>query len=275
MEKINLSLNPKPVALITGASSGIGMACAFEFAKQGYNLALAARNIETLQKLTDQLNELGCQALAIKTDVSDPKQCETFVNTAYLHFNRIDVLINNAGISMRALFSQLNLQVIQQVMDVNFWGMVYCTKAALPHLLKQNGSVIGISSVAGFVGLPGRTGYSASKFAMEGFLYALRTENLKTGLHVGVVAPGYTASNIRNSALNQNAQSQAESPFDESKLMSAEEVAKEIYLVVKKRKRFVVLTAQGKLAFWLSKIAPKLVEILTFNTVKKEKDSPF
>jgi short-subunit dehydrogenase len=268
-------LNHKPVVIITGASSGIGEACAYAFADAGYAIVLAARNKEKLNNVCQKIKNKNGAAIAVATDVSIEADCRNLITTVVNTFGRVDVLINNAGISMRALFNELDLNVIKQVMDINFWGMVYCTKYALPYLLKTRGSVIGISSVAGFVGLPGRTGYSASKFAMHGFLNALRCENIPNNLHVGIVAPGYTASNIRNTALDKSGNSQAESPLNESKLMPAETVAKEILQCVKQRKNLVVLTTQGKLAFLLSKFFPKLLDRLTYNTIRKEKDSPF
>jgi short-subunit dehydrogenase len=145
----------------------------------------------------------------------------------------------------------------------------------MPYLLKEKGSVLGVSSIAGIKGLPGRIGYSASKFAMNGFMEALRIENLKTGLHVGVICPGYTASNIRNAALNKDAKQQAESPFDESKLMPAETVADYMVKMVEKRQNNLVLTTQGKLIQWLNKFLPNWVDSLVYKTVAKEKDSPF
>jgi short-subunit dehydrogenase len=176
---------------------------------------------------------------------------------------------------MRALFADLDLAVLKQIMDINFWGTVYCSKYAMPHLLKEKGSILGVNSIAGIKGLPGRTGYSASKFAMNGFMEALRIENLKTGLHVGVICPGYTASNIRNAALNKDANQQAESPFDESKLMPAETVADYMVKMVLQRQNNLVLTTQGKLTQWLNKFFPNLVDSLVYKTLAKEKDSPF
>lgn len=263
------------VVIITGASSGIGEACAYAFAKQGAKVVLAARSIEKLNHVKQQCEALGAQTLLVKCDVSLEDDCKNLIHQTVAQFKTIDVLINNAGISMRALFADLDLVVLKQVMDINFWGTVYCTKYALPYLLAQKGSVIGISSVAGFKGLPGRTGYSASKFAMEGFMESLRIENLKTGLHVGVMRPGYTASNIRNAALNKDAKSQAESPFDESKLMSAEAVADYILNMINTRKAEQVLTLQGKLSFFLQKFVPRVLDKLVYNTIAKEKDSPF
>ena len=263
------------VVIITGASSGIGEACAYAFAKQGAKVVLAARSIDRLNHVKQSCEALGAQALLVKCDVTLEVDCKELINQTVAQFKTIDILINNAGISMRALFVDLDLAVLKQVMDINFWGTVYCTKYAMPYLLAQKGSVIGISSVAGFKGLPGRTGYSASKFAMEGFMESLRIENLKTGLHVGVMRPGYTASNIRNAALNKDAKSQAESPFDESKLMSAEAVADYILNMIKTKKAEQVLTLQGKLSFLLQKFVPRILDNLVYNTIAKEKDSPF
>jgi short-subunit dehydrogenase len=263
------------VVIITGASSGIGEACAYAFAKQGAKVVLAARSIDKLNHVKQQCEALGAQTLLVQCDVSLEEDCKNLINQTVAQFKTIDILINNAGISMRALFADLDLAVLKQVMDINFWGTVYCTKYAMPYLLAQKGSVIGISSVAGFKGLPGRTGYSASKFAMEGFMESLRIENLKTGLHVGVMRPGYTASNIRNAALNKDAKSQVESPFDESKLMSAEAVADYILNMIKTKKAEQVLTLQGKLSFLLQKFVPRILDKLVYNTIAKEKDSPF
>lgn len=260
--------------IITGASSGIGKACAIAFGKRGANIVISGRNKENLEQAAQELQKTGAQILAVTGDVSNEEDCKLLIEKTIEQFGGIDILINNAGISMRALFKDLQLDVIRKVMDINFWGTVYCTKYALPYLLKTKGSVVGISSIAGYNGLPGRTGYSASKFAMQGFLDALRIENLKTGLHVLVACPGYTASNVRNAALVADGSSQGESPRDEEKMMSAEEVAEEIVRAVEKRKRTIVLTGQGKLAVWMNKFFPALTDKLVFNAVAKEGDIP-
>lgn len=176
---------------------------------------------------------------------------------------------------MRALFQDLDLEVIKQVMDINFYGTVYVTKYALPYILKTKGSVIGVSSIAGYRGLPGRTGYSASKFAMQGFLEALRTEVMHQGVHVMVACPGFTASNIRNTALNAQGNVQGESPRAEEKMMTAEEVAARILKATEKRQREVIMTSQGKLTVFLNKWLPGLTDKLVYNVMAKEKDSPF
>jgi short-subunit dehydrogenase len=264
------------VVIITGASSGIGLACAREFAAKGALLSLAARSIDKLELLSEELKSSGHQVVITKTDVSSELDCNNLIIRTIQEFGRIDILVNNAGISMRALFKDLDLEVMKQVMDINFWGTVYCTKHALPYLLEAKGSVVGISSIAGYVGLPGRTGYSASKFAMHGFLESLRCENLKTGLHVLVAAPGFTASNIRKAALTANGTSQGETPRKEEKMMSAEEVATHLYRAITKRKRTLILTfKEGKLTVFLKKIAPALLDKMAYNHMAKEPDSPF
>lgn len=262
------------VVVITGASSGIGRALAFEFASRGAKLVLAARRIDRLQELEKELP--NTEILSVQADVSVEDDCRNLIEQAVQRFGAIDVLINNAGISMRALFSELDLSVMKRLMDVNFWGTVYCTKYAMPSLLKSKGSVVGVISIAGYIGLPGRTGYSASKYAIRGFLDALRTENLKTGLHVLVAAPGFTASEVRQVALTASGTQQGETPRDESKMMSSEECARHIANATVKRKRELILTfTEGKLTVFLGKFMPKLLDKLSYNHMAKEPDSPF
>lgn len=265
----------KKVVIITGASSGIGKAMAFEAASRGASLMLAARNIKKLEALSLILEKDNIPVKICQTDVSVMSDCEHLIAETVKAYGQIDVLINNAGISMRALFVDTDTAVLQRLMDVNFWGAVYCTKFALPYLLTQKGSVAGISSVAGIKGLPARTGYSASKFAMQGFMESLRIENLYTGLHVLMAYPGFTASNIRNTALAADGSQQGESPRDESKMMSAEEVAIHVINAIEKRKRTLVLTSQGKLTVMLNTFFPALVDKLVYNHMAKEPDAPF
>ena len=267
-----MNLKNKTV-IITGASSGIGKSCAEQFAKKGANLVLGARQYVTLCEVAQDLEKrYGIRAIAVQCDVSIESDCKDLIDQANNSFKRIDVLINNAGISMRALFKDLDLLVLKNLMDVNFWGAVYCTKYALPELLKNQGSVVGVSSIAGYRGLPGRTGYSASKFALNGFLESLRVENLKTGLHVMIASPGFTASNIRNVALAKDGTSQGETSMDEAKMMSSDQVAEIIVKGVEQRKRSLVMTAQGKLTVFLNKILPAWLDGLVYNHFTKEKD---
>ncbi|MGV8879901.1 MAG: SDR family oxidoreductase [Sphingobacteriaceae bacterium] len=262
------------IVVITGASSGIGRALAEEFAKRGANLVLGARQYVTLCEIASELeNKFQVRVVAVACDVVKEEDCAHLICQAILTFGSIDVLINNAGISMRALFKDLDLVVLRKLMDVNFWGTVYCTKYAMPELLKSKGSVVGISSIAGFKGLPGRTGYSASKFAMNGFLDALRVENLKTGLHVMTACPGFTASNIRKTALAKDGTSHGETSMEEDKMMTAEEVARIIADGVVQRKRMLIMTGQGKLTVFLSKFLPAWLDKKVYALFTKEKDA--
>ena len=261
--------------IITGASSGIGKSLAIELANRGANLVLGSRQYVALCELTEQLeNQYAIQALAVQCDVAVEEDCAQLIRQTLLKFGRIDVLVNNAGISMRALFKDItDLNVLKRVMDVNFWGTVYCTKYAMPEILKTKGSIVGVSSIAGYKGLPGRSGYSASKFALNGFLDVLRVENLKTGVHVLTASPGFTTSNIRNTALSKDGSEQGESTLDEDKMMSSEEVAKIIADGIENRSRTLVMTGQGKLTVALSKFLPGLLDELVYNTIAKEKNS--
>lgn len=261
--------------VITGASSGIGMALAREYGELGANVVAGARNEESLKELTEEITEKGGKAVYAVTDVSKEDDCKKLVEKAVGTFGGIDVLICNAGISMRALFDDLDLSVLHRLMDVNFWGTVYCAKYALPWLQKSKGSVVGVSSVAGIHGLPGRTGYSASKYAMTGFLETVRIENLKKGLHVMIACPGFTASNVRFSALTADGSSQGESPRAEDKMMTAEEAAHRIIKGVAKRKRTVLMDFNGRATTQIKKIWPSFLDRMFYNHMAKEPDSPF
>jgi len=262
------------VIIITGASSGIGKACAIEFARDGAKVVLAARNRDKLKQVEYEINHMGGTAFSVPTDVSIIDDCKTLINSTIKKHGKIDILINNAGISMRAAFDDVDLEVMRELMDTNFYGAVYCTKFALPYLQKQKGTVIGISSISGLAPLPGRTAYTASKHAMDGFLNSLRQENRRKGLNVLIVHPGFTESNIRNAALNSDGNPQNESPRDESRMMSSEKVAQHICRAIKKRNRDLVLTPEGRMVVWLHKNFPDIADRIILNEMSKEKDSP-
>jgi dehydrogenase/reductase SDR family member 7B len=262
------------VVIITGASSGIGKALAFSFGKEGAKIVITGRKREPLMEVSNELSKIGIDNLPIISDVSIKSDNIDVVNKTVEKYGKIDILINNAGISMRSMFEDCEVDVIKKVMDINFYGTVYATKYALPHIKATKGSIVGISSIAGYRGLPVRSGYSASKFAMNGFLEALRTELLHTGVHVLTACPGFTQSNIRVASLGSDGNSKGESMRDEGNMMSSEEVAERILKAVKNRDRDMVLTLQGKFVVFLNKWLPKLTDKLTFNTLAKEKDSP-
>ncbi|MBN2274381.1 MAG: SDR family oxidoreductase [Bacteroidales bacterium] len=262
------------VVIITGSSSGIGLATAVKFAKMGSKVVLAARSYDLIRSEADKLKEAGYEAFACKTDVTNENDCLNLIETTIEKYGCVNVLVNNAGISMRALFKDVDVAVMKRLFDVNFWGAVYCTKYALPHLIRSHGSVVGVSSVAGFIGLPGRTAYSASKYALHGFLETLRIENLKNGLHVLILCAGFTRSDIRKKALLADGTQQGFTPREEEKMMTPEQVANAIYQAVKYRRNYRILTLEGKLTAMVKRIAPRFLEYAAYLKMKREPDSP-
>ena len=268
------------VIIVTGASSGIGLASVRKFASLGAKVVLAARSLDKLEKIASDLNQKfaahNSQLIAhcIKTDVTKEEDCKNLIDQTVRHFGKIDVLVNNAGISMRAVFKDLDLTVMKSLMDTNFWGTVYCTKYALPYLLKSKGSVVGVISTAGYVGLPARTGYSASKFAVRGFLETLRIEHLYDGLHVMIFAPGFTTSNIRNVALTADGSPQGETPRNEERMMSAERVARIMARGIMKKKTHMVLTPLGKATLIANRRLPRMADRMEYKMMANEPDSP-
>lgn len=248
------------VVVITGGSDGIGKALVELYLHKGAKVATCARNYQKLYQL--QSAHTGKPLFIHATDVSKEIDCRGFINAVIKEFGTIDILVNNAGVSMRALVQDVDLDTIRRVMDINFWGTVYCTKFALDHIIKNKGTIVGVSSIAGYRGLPGRSGYSASKYAVNGWLEALRTELLESGTNVMWVCPGFTSSNIRNAALNSKGESQGESPMDEGAMMSSEECAEHIATAIEKRKRTLVLTFTGKRAVFMNKFFPSLADKL-------------
>lgn len=256
------------IVVITGGSDGIGKALVAQFLTLGAKVATCGRNENKLNAL---VNEFSTNALFIsKVDISQQNESDTFIKQVLDKWGKIDILINNAGISMRALVSEVSVQTLQSVMDINFWGTVYCTKAALSSIQENKGVIVGVSSIAGYRGLPGRSGYSASKFALNGWLEALKTELYGSGTHVMWVCPGFTTSNIRNAALDKNAKAQGESPMDEGSMMSAEDCATHIIKAIEKRKRILILTFTGKRTVFMNKYFPAWADKLVHRFFFKE-----
>ena len=246
------TLNGK-TAMVSGASSGIGKALALELLQRGYNVSLSARRDYMITEYLQQSlapEEMNQRCLVVKTDVSREEDCKNWVEQTIAKFGRIDALVNNAGISMRGLFSECKLDVLRRLMDVNFWGTTYCSYYAIEHLLKTKGSLVGISSIAGYQSLPGRAAYSASKAAIQALLKTIRIENKKKG-------------------------PQGETPRDESKMMTAEKVAHLIANGMEHRKRSLILTPLGRLTVFVGKFWPKLTEDVSYAYMAKEPNSPF
>jgi short-subunit dehydrogenase len=251
------------VVAITGGSDGIGKALIELLLPMGAKVATCARNQDKLYDL--QIRHSTLPLHCVVADVSNYNDCSLFITSTIKQFGGIDILINNAGISMRTLLKDSELEVFKKVMDINYFGTVYCTKLALESIIERKGTIVGVSSIAGYRGLPGRSGYSASKFALNGWLEAIRTELMDDGVNVMWVCPGFTKSNIRNAALNGKALSQKESPLNESELMTAQDCAIHILKAIEKRKRTLVLTFKGKQTVFLNKFFPALTDRLTRN----------
>lgn len=248
------------VVIITGGSEGIGKALVDAFLQMGAKVATCGRNYDKLYLLQSQYS--GKPLMIHTADVSKEQDCIHFIQLVIQQFGTIDVLINNAGVSMRSLVAEVELDTLRKVMDINFWGTVYCTKLALPYIIKNSGTVVGVSSIAGYRGLPGRSGYSASKYAVHGWLESLRTELLSSGANIMWVCPGFTISNIRNAALNSKGNVQGESFMSEGKMMPADKCAVYIINAILKRKRTLVLTFQGKQTVFLNRFLPSLADKL-------------
>ncbi|KIC92734.1 SDR family oxidoreductase [Flavihumibacter solisilvae] len=256
-----MSFFTNKVVAITGGSEGIGKAVIDALVPLGAKIATCGRSYDKLYNL--QMEYTNVMMHTVVADVSEEQDCRKFIESTIDTFGGIDILINNAGISMRALFEDVDLSVFRKVMDVNFMGSVYCTRFALPSLISRRGVIVGISSIAGYRGLPGRSAYSASKFALQGWLEALRTELIDKQVHVMWVSPGFTASNIRHAALNAKSESHGETPMDESKMMTAAECAQLILQAIEKRKRSVVLTFTGKRTVLMNRFFPSWADKLT------------
>ena len=246
------------VVIVTGGTDGIGKALVEELLAAGAKVATCGRDHDKLYRLQSDYPSYHLHTMV--ADVSSENDCRRFIETTTKFFGGVDILINNAGISMRAVLKEASIDVIRKVMAINFFGAVYCTKYALDSILERKGTIVGVSSIAGYRGLPGRSGYSASKYALQGWLEAIRTELMGDGVHVMWVCPGFTTSNIRNAALNKDGSSHGESPMDEGSMMTAEECARHILRAIQKKKRTLVLTFTGKRTVFMNKFFPGLAD---------------
>jgi short-subunit dehydrogenase len=265
-----------PNIIITGASDGIGAEIARQLARRhGLQalLVLAARNTSGLQSVAAECKALGARTLILPTDVTVQEQCKHLIETTVRECGGVDILVNNAGVSAHALLEDVpqdKLGWYHDLMQVNFWGSVYCTHAALPYLKESHGRIVAVSSLAGLVGVPGRTAYSASKFAMTGFFEALRTELHGSGVSVTIAYPGVVDTRIRVNGLNALGEKAGLSGLKETSAMTVHECARQIVYAMVRRRREVVMTAQGKLGRWLKMLAPGLVDRMAMAAVKPD-----
>jgi short-subunit dehydrogenase len=256
--------------IIAGASDGIGRELALMLAEQGAWLSLAARNTEKLQEAAGRCRRRGGNAVMIPTDVAEQSQCKDLIERTVSAYGRIDVLINNAGISMWARFDEIpDLSLIERIMRVNYFGSVYCTHYALPYLKETQGRIIGISSLTGRTGVPTRSGYAASKHAMAGFFDTLRIELADYGATVTMIYPGFVATEVRQRAFAMDGKPLGLSPVREDEVMTVETCARLIVQAAAQRKRELVMTLQGKLGMLLKPIAPALVDRMARKAIEK------
>jgi short-subunit dehydrogenase len=258
------------VVAITGASKGIGAELARQLAAKGARLVLAARNEAELEEVAKKCRGLGAAVVNVKADVSLERECQAIVAGAVLAFGRLDVLVNNAGISMWAKFEDIeDLSILERIMKVNYMGAVYCTRHALPHLRQSRGLLVGVASLAGKVGVPTRTGYSASKHAMTGFFDSLRIELDGSGVDVTMIYPGFVSTGIRENAAGPDGKPIQVSPVKEGEVMSVEDCAARIVTAIERREREVVMTARGKIGLWLKLVAPGLIDRIARRAIEQ------
>lgn len=246
------------VIIITGASAGIGKSLSQQLGKMGAKVVLAARDEGALNSLSAEIPG----SLVVPTDVTDSEACKHLIERTLDHFGRLDILVNNAGLSMWTLFDQItDLSIFSRIMQVNYLGSVYCTHYALPHLKQSKGLIVAISSLAGKTGVPTRSGYSASKHAMQGFFDTLRIELMGSGVDVCVVSPGFVQSEIRSRALGPDGKPLGKSPIDEPGVMPVEDCAAQIIAAMQARKRELIMgSLRIRIGMWLRLIAPSIVD---------------
>jgi NAD(P)-dependent dehydrogenase (short-subunit alcohol dehydrogenase family) len=260
------------VVLITGASSGIGREMARQLARQGARLVLAARRETELTAVAEECRALGpqdLQVLVVPTDVSEPAQCEALVRQTVDRFGRIDMLVNNAGVTMWARFDEVKeLSIFDKIIRTNYLGSVYCTYFALPYLKQTRGRIVAVSSLAGKNGVPTRSGYAASKHAMAGFFDSLRIELAGSGVSVTVIYPGFVATGVQARAFDVTGKPLGKNPVQVAKVMQTDECAAIILRAAARRQREEVMELRGKLGLWIKLVFPGLVDRIAARAIQ-------
>ncbi len=258
------------VVVVTGASSGIGRALCLELAPQRPRLVLAARDAARLDEVARECRARGAETLVVPTDVSLESECRRLAARAVETFGGLDVLVNNAGASMWARFDECSdLSVYETLMRVNYFGCVWLTHAALPHLRARRGRIGVIASLAGLTGVPTRTGYAASKHAVFGFFDSLRIELQGSGVSVTLVAPDFVVSEIHRRSLGPDGRPLGTSPMQESRLMTAEECARLSWRAIAARRRLAILSLRGRLGRFVRLVAPGAIDFIARRAVTR------
>ena len=258
------------VVVLTGASEGIGRALALSMASARARLVLAARNAERLASLSEECIARGAEVLCVPTDVAQRADCTALIDAARARFGAIDVLLHNAGSTMWSRLDELeDPELLERLMRTNYLGAAWLTWRALPALVAARGRIVAISSLAGLVGVPTRTGYSASKHALFGFFDSLRIELADKGVSVTVVAPAFVRSEIHRRAIGPDGKPLGVSPMKEAKIMTAEECAAIILRGTLQRRRLVLTTPLAHAMRWLKLLAPGLVDRLAARAIRR------
>ncbi|MAK07073.1 MAG: SDR family oxidoreductase [Pelagibacteraceae bacterium TMED267] len=261
------------VVVITGGSSGIGEALAYKFCEENFDVVIGGTNREKIKSVISNINEKGGRGEGISHDVSSSDDVKKMVDLAVNKFGRIDVLICNAGISIRSLFEDVDIKTFEKLFGINFLGSVYSVKYSLPHIIQSSGSIIAISSLNGFIATPTRTAYVSSKHAIQGFFDSLRLELQRKNVHVMVASPGYVHSNFRKNTLKSDGKKEGETSRDNAKMMSPEEVAEKVFRGYVTKKRDLIFTFRGKLAHLIKNWFPKVADRLAYNEILNERES--
>lgn len=258
------------VVVITGGSSGIGRELAYQLSAQGALLVLAARDPVLLDAVAAECRRRGARAISVPTDVSVEAECAALIARAVEEYGRIDTLVNNAGISMRARFEELgSTEPIERIMRINYFGSVYCTWYALPHLKRTRGRIVVVSSLAGKTGVPTLSAYAASKHAVAGFFESLRTEIAGDGVSITIAYPGFVATDIATRAIGPGGNTLGVRNVVKSRAMPVEECATRIIEASSSRRRELVMTARGKIGLWLKLMVPRTVDRITERTLER------
>jgi len=258
------------VVVVTGAASGIGAAVCRRFSCAGAKIGLLDNDAAGVRAAAGMLQDSGVEALGIYCDVADEGNCNAAIRELIARYGGIDFLVNNAGITQRSAFLETKISVYRRVMEVNYFGSLHCTKAAIDSLVARKGSIIVIESLAGLTPLLGRTGYCASKHALHGFFTSLRSELRDAGVHIMIVCPGFVKTNLQTRALGGDGRVTGHPQSVVGKAASAEKVADAIYKGALRRRQLLILTPVGLLSYWISRFAPVFYERLMARQLREE-----
>ena len=246
--------------VVSGAGNGLGRALALRFARGGARIVALDRDPGAAAAVTVELAQAGFEALACPCDVTDASACQAAVEATVARFGRIDVLVNNAGISHRSPFAATETAVLRRVVEVNLFGAINLTRPALPALQQSRGLIVAVSSIAGFTPLIARTGYSASKHALHGFFESLRTELAPDGIDVMMVCPSFIATGIEKNALGPGGGAATHAQVVVARRLQPDDVADRVFRGAERSSRLLLIGRTARAAWWVSRLAPSLYE---------------